>query len=50
MFSESKETAPSVPCIHHLATEMEDKQPDLPEVASVAWKTFFVVSVLGQGP
>jgi hypothetical protein len=28
---------------YHLASEIEDKQPYLPEVASTAWKTFFVV-------
>lgn len=34
---------------YHLATEVVDKQPYLPKVASVTWQTFFFVSLLGQG-
>lgn len=34
---------------YHLATEVVDKQPYLPEVASMAWQAFFFISVLGQG-
>lgn len=47
-FSESEETTFCSMPNYHLVTEVVDKQPYLPEVASMSWKTFFV-SVLGQG-